>query len=407
MRTQVLASQSPRVGAARTGHFAFKAIRFVLDRFLLVPIGAAVALIWANVDGEGYFRFAHAIAFPVNEIGMAFFLGLATQESYEAVMPGGALHTWRRWTLPAVAAAGGMAGAALMYLGYVYGYQEEQLWVGWPIACAVDLAAGYYVLKLIYRRSNDIIAFFLLLGIVTDGVGVAIMAGWPALTAAHVWGAMFVAAGVGSAAFLRRARVLALLPYMAWSGTMAWFGFYIAGVHPALALVPIVPFLPHAPRGLDLFADRPDDGPVHQAEHPWSEGVQVVVFLFALANAGVLLREPYTGTWAVLTAALVGRPLGILTAVALAHAAGLRVPRGITWRHLVVIALAASSGFTLALFFATGLLPPGGIVQEIKYGALLTVVALPVTFAAAWLLGVGRFTARQAGNHGSVPTEGR
>jgi NhaA family Na+:H+ antiporter len=390
MQTHALVDRSPRFGTSAPVQMAIRAIRVLMDWFLLVPLGALIAVVWANLDGESYFRFAHAIAFPVNEIGMALFLALIAQEVYEAAMPRGALHTWKHWTMPAIAAAGGVAGAALTYLGYIYWSQLETLWVAWPIGCAVDLAAGYYTLKLIYRRSSAI-PFLLVLGIATNLIGLAIMAGWPALTAAHVWGAVLVVAAVASAAFLRRTRVRRFWPYFALSGTIAWLGFYVAGVHPALALVPIVPFMPHEPRGLDLFADPPDDDSVHHAEHAWNEASQVVVFLFALVNAGVQLRGYDTGTWAVLAAALVGRPLGILAAVAMAQAAGLRAPRGMTWQHLVVIALAASSGFTMALFFATGLLPPGDILQQIKYGALLSVVALPLTFLAAWQLRVGRF----------------
>ena len=54
-----------------------RAIRqLVIDRSFLLPLGAAVALVWANTASESYFRFAHALAFPVNEIGMSLFLGL-------------------------------------------------------------------------------------------------------------------------------------------------------------------------------------------------------------------------------------------------------------------------------------------------------------------------------------------
>ena len=83
-------------------------LRFVTDRFLWLPLGAAIALVWANTAAESYFRLAHTLAFPVNEIGMAVFLGLITQEAIEAVMPGGALahvaalgdadRGCRRWT---------------------------------------------------------------------------------------------------------------------------------------------------------------------------------------------------------------------------------------------------------------------------------------------------------------------
>src|SRR5262245_65621522 len=86
--------------------------RQLLDRFLMLPLGAAIALVWANTAAESYFWFTQWLAFPVNEIGMAFFFALATQEIVEAVMPRGALHTWRRWD-PPVAAAGGRTGGSV------------------------------------------------------------------------------------------------------------------------------------------------------------------------------------------------------------------------------------------------------------------------------------------------------
>jgi Na+:H+ antiporter, NhaA family len=375
------------------GHGLSAPVRFIFDRFLLVPIGAVIALVWANTAGESYFRFAHALAFPVNEIGMALFLALVTQEAVEATMPGGALHSWRRWGTPIVAAAGGLAGAAFVYLSYVFWRDEQVLWQAWPIACAVDLIAAYYVLKLIGSRSSA--SFVLLLAIAADAFALAVMAAWPAMTPGHLAGAGLLVAGVASAAMMRRSGVQVFWPYFAVSGVLSWFGFLLAGVHPALALVPIVPFMPHASRGLDVFADPEDDSPVHHAEHQWNEIVQVAVFLFALVNAGVLLRAYDTGTWAVMAAALVGRPLGILAAVAIATTIGFHLPRGITWRHLVVIAVATSSGFTLALFFAAGLLPIGAVLQQVKIGALATASGAFAALGLAWILGVGRFHTRR------------
>ena len=120
-------------------------------------------------------------------------------------------------------------------------------------------------------------------------------------------------------------------------GPLSWWALYLVGIHPALALIPIVPFLPREPRSLDVFADPPNDDAVHHFEHEWNELVQVILFLFGLVNAGVILRGYGTGTWALLAAALVGRPLGILLAVGLALAMGLHLPRRIGWRELIVI----------------------------------------------------------------------
>jgi NhaA family Na+:H+ antiporter len=118
---------------------------------------------------------------------------------------------------------------------------------------------------------------------------------------------------------------------------------------------------------------------------------QAVLFFFGVVNAGVILRGVDTGTWAILAAALLGRPLGILGGAAIGLALGLRLPMSLRWRELVVIALATSSGFTFALFAATTLLPPGAVLTQVKLGALGTVTGAAAAFVAARLLGVGRF----------------
>ena len=378
-------------------------VRFIFDRYLLLPFGAAIALIWANADPERYFTFAHRLAFPVNEIGMAIFLGFITQEIVEAVIPKGALYGWRHWTVPLVGAAGALAGAYLAFLAFVYWKHEAVLLQGWPVAGAIDLAAGYYVLKTIFRGRNGV-TFFLLLGVASNVVSVIVLAVWHALTLDHILAAAILVAAVGCAAMLRRARVRAFWPYLLGCGTVSWFAFYWAGVHPALALVPIVPFLPHEPRRHQVFAAPADDGPVHHAEHQWNIAVQIALFLFGLVNAGVILRGYDTGTWAVLIAALVGRPLGVMAAVAIAVAAGLHLPRGTGWRELAVIALATSSGFTFSLFVATSLIPVGAVLTQLKLGALSTVAGAALAYGAARALGVGAF-ARQGVRQGLVSSK--
>lgn len=366
-------------------------VRYVMDRFLLLPLGAVLAIAWANTAPESYFRFARALAFPVNEMAMAFFLALVAQEVREAVMSGGALHTWRRWGLPVIAAAGGVTGASAVYLAYVGFKYEPVLAQGWPVAGAIDVAAAYYVVKIVWRRGAAL-PFVLLLALASDAAGVLMVAARPQSVDVRPGGVVLVLAAVGLAALLRRRGVRSFWPYLAICGPLAWYGLYIDGIHPALALIPIVPFLPRAPRSLDLFADPHDVDDLHHFEHRWNEAVQVILFLFGLVNAGVLLYGYGTGTEAVLTAALLGRPLGILAAVGIAAALGFALPRRIGWRGLVVIALATSSGFTFALFFSVGIVPSGPVLAELKLGALLSVIAALLALGAARALRVGRFS---------------
>src|ERR1700681_1305058 len=79
---------------------------FVLDYLLALPVGCAAALLWANTLPDSYYRFAHAMIFLVNDVGMVFFFALITKEVAEATLQGGALHPWRRAALPDAAAVG-------------------------------------------------------------------------------------------------------------------------------------------------------------------------------------------------------------------------------------------------------------------------------------------------------------
>jgi NhaA family Na+:H+ antiporter len=370
-------------------------VQFVIEHHLLLPLGAAIALVWANAWPAGYFGLTRVLAFPVNEIGMVLFFAVITQELVEETMPGGALDGWRRWLLPVIAAAGGVLGAAFTYLVYVGLKWELVLRDGWPVAAAVDVAFAYFVVKSIFRR-HAAISFLLLLAIATTAIGIGMAAVRDSTVGFRPGGTVLMAAAIGSAALFRQRRTRSLWPFVAVCGSLSWLALYIDGIHPALALVPIVPFLAHSPRGLDLFDEgrRERRHSAHHLEHLWQRPVHAVLFLFGLVNAGVVLNGYGTATWATLTASLGGRTAGVLAALAVAGAAGLRLPRHLHWRDVTVIALAASCGLTFALFMATAIFPAGPILTELKLGALLSGVGIPVTFAAAWLLRVGRFAGR-------------
>lgn len=374
----------PATGPSATRRTA----RFVIDRFLLLPAGALIALAWANTASESYFRFAHALSFAVNDVAMALVIGLLAQEVAESIMPGGALHSWRKWTLPLVGAAGGIAGSALTFTGFVYAKHELVLAQAWPVACAIDIAAAYYLLRLIWPRSGAL-PFVLLLGIATDAFGLLMLAFRPTSFETEAGGVLVLITALTIAMLFRQVMVRSFWPYLVVCGSLSWLACYLEGVHTALALIPVVPFLPHEPRRTNPFADTANDDVVHRFEHEWNEAVQIVLFFFGLVNAGVLLRGYDTGTAAVLVAALVGRPIGILAAVGIGVAAGLRLPHRVGVRGLIVVALATSSGFMFALFFATGLLPMGAVLTQIKLGALATVAGAGLTVLAAKALRAG------------------
>ncbi len=374
------------------------AAALIADYSLLLPAGALLALIWANTQAAGYTRFAHASEFAVNDVGMAFFFGLAAKEVVEALVPGGSLHTWRRAAMPVAAAAGGMVGPALIYLAIVHLAGQPQLARGWAIPCATDIAFSYLVAKAIYRR-HPAIPFLLLLAIADDAFGLMILAVfYPVGDLRPLLGFALLAAALGVAWLLRRNRVNSFWPYVVAGGALSWGALFLGGVHPALALVPIVPFLPHATRDPGLFAPAPAAArdALSAFEHWWKFPVQGILFLFGLVNAGVPLHAVDTGTWAVVIGVLAGKPAGIGLSVVLASAAGLTLPAGVGGRDVVVVGFAAAIGFTVALFFATAAFPPGPVLDGMKMGALLSVSGAIVAVGVAALLRAGRFTASRA-----------
>ena len=125
--------------------------QFALEHLLLLPLGAAIALLWVNIWPESYYRSTYAIAFIVNDVAMMFFFALMTKEVIEATAPNGVLHPWRRAWLPVIAAVGATVVPALIYMRAVDWLDEPVLAIGW---CVVLVAAGYAWSMAIYERKS-------------------------------------------------------------------------------------------------------------------------------------------------------------------------------------------------------------------------------------------------------------
>jgi NhaA family Na+:H+ antiporter len=164
-------------------------------------------------------------------------------------------------------------------------------------------------------------------------------------------------------------------------------------VHPALALVPIVPFMPRATRDPGFMVDAPatEHDTLNEFERWCRHPAQVALLLFGLVTGGVMIRALDHGTLALPAAVLVGKPLGLFAGVLLARGLGLHLPFHVGWRELVVVGFLTTIGFTMALFFATVSVGPGAVLSELKMGALLTLTGGLLAVTAARLLQVGRF----------------
>lgn len=361
---------------------------YIIDNGLLLVVGAVVALFWANIDHASYERLAHALEFAVNDIGMVFFFALATKEIVESTLPGGALASGREAAVPALAAVGGMMVPAGIFAVQVATLGHPELMRGWAVPCATDIAFSYMAARMVFPKDHPAIPFLLLLAIADDALGLILLAVFYPTGAVLPAKLLGLVPAIFIAYLLKRRHVRNFWPYAILAGGLSWTSLHLGGLHPALALVPIVPFMPHAKRDLGIYAEAERHLPdtMNQFHNWWHVPVQIILLLFGLTNAGVLVSSVGPGTWMVLTSLLVGKPVGIVLFTLLGISIGLRAPGGIRLRDTALLGITAGIGFTVALFFATAAFPPGPLLDQVKMGALMSFVAFPVALIASRVL---------------------
>ena len=374
-----------------------------------VPLlaGVLIAILWANIDPHGYHatmefewfgKGSHInLHFFANEVLMVFFFGIAAKEITEACLPGGALNPPSKAVNPLMGTIGGVVGPVGTYFLMIWVLDAPDLMKGWGIPTTTDIALAWLVARLIFGAKHPAVSFLLLLAVADDAIGLAIIAiFYPSPT--HPTEPMYlalVAVGMAAAYVLKRRDVKNFWPYVVFGGGISWSGFYLAHLHPALALVPIVPFMPN--RGLDegLFKEGADGhvytDTLNRFEHFFKSPVDFGLLTFGLANAGVSFASMGPATWSVLVALLVGKTIGITGFAVLGDKLGFRLPKGMDIRSLVIASLVAGLGLTVALFVAgAAFSPQPKLMGAAKMGALLSSLAAPLAIALGKLLAVER-----------------
>jgi Na+:H+ antiporter, NhaA family len=386
------AAHAPNVHVRRWGRFP-DLLHFAAEYLLLLPIGAAIALVWANTDPESYFPIVFDLEFFVTDVAMVLFFGIVTKEIVEATQLGGVLHPWRRAALPVVAALGVAIVPAWLVSVSASRFGEPLVAWGWPAAFGVDIAFGYFIAMLIFGR-HPVVPFFVLLGLASNAFGLAVLA--PQAAGPQIQPMLLVclmAAAVLVVLMLRLYNVRNVWAYLILGGGLSWLALLFGGVHPALALVPIVPFMPARTHDTGFMVDAPVEAhdTLSEFERWCRPPAQAALLLFGFVTAGIPLRAVDWGTLTLPLAILIGKPVGLALGIGLARGVGLTLPHHVGWRELTVVALLSTIGFTMALFLATVAIGPGPVLSELKLGALWTITGGLLAVGAAWALGVGRF----------------
>lgn len=379
--------------------------RINLLREFSLPLiaGVVVALVWANLWPEAYHEFNHKqllgplnFHFITNDIFMVFFFAIAAAEITESCMPGGDLHPLRKAASPLFATIGGVLGPVAVYFLLNSMFGSPELVRGWGIPTATDIAIAWLVARVVFGASHPAVSFLLLLAIADDAIGLAIIAFFypsPSHMPELSW-LILVGAGMGASWALRRARVRNYWPYLIVGGGASWTGLFNANLHPALALVFIVPFLPHPRREhRHLFEEDPKEiSSLATFEHEWKVIVDFGLFFFGLANAGVELSSIGTETWLVFDSLFFGKTAGIFLFAWAGDRLGFSLPEGMGLRELLLVGIIAGIGFTVSLFIAGEAFMDPRLQGEARMGAILSVGISVVAIVAGKLMRIQRRT---------------
>ena len=402
---------------------ALRVIRFLQEYSLPLIAGVVLGLLAANLYPHRYEAVvefmplgAHAavlghkltLHFIINGMFMCLFFGIAAKEITQSTLPGGVLNPLRRAINPLFGTLGGVFGPAGVYLGLAavfYGGTAHfgEVANGWAIPTATDIALAWLVARVVFGPLHPAVNFLLLLAVADDAIGLVIIAVFypdPVHPVQPLW-LLLVVGGMAAALALRLLRAPWWPAYILVGGALSWCGMAKAGVEPALALAPIVPFLPsagHSSGGHNSGAGEGHSADAHAAhghsvldqfEHHLKLFVDFGLLFFAFANAGVAFSNIGAVTWMILAALIIGKAIGITLFSWVAALVGFPLPSRMQVKHLLVASIIAGLGLTVALFIAGKAFPSGSDFQEPgKMGAVFSIAAALVAIVLGRILRV-------------------
>jgi len=339
---------------------------------LLILMASALGLITANSPisdnyfstldfklslGADWYLIELSILKVINYLLMSIFFFVVGLE-IKRELTSGHLASFKKALLPFIAAIGGMAVPALIYLAIAGGVAPG----GWGVPVATDIALAVGLLTMIGPSVAASLRSFLLALAVIDDIGAILIIAFVYSTGIKFSWLAAAALCIAMIAMLKKAGVESTLIYSLFAFTL-WFCLYKTGVHPTLAGVILGLMTPNILRKRTRVEDI-EDGSVSVIEwlehkfHPIS--TFFVVPVFAFANTGVVITAESIKdasqsviAWGIFVGLVIGKPLGVLIASIAAKRSKLaEFPEGATNSSILATGSAAGIGFTVAIFIA-------------------------------------------------------
>jgi Na+:H+ antiporter, NhaA family len=338
----------------------------------LILIASALGLLVANsplsdtyfkvldIDfslGSGVLAINLTIQKVVNYLLMTLFFFVIGLE-IKRELTTGHLASVKKALMPLLAALGGIAVPALIYLA-IAGREAPG---GWGVPVATDIALAVGLLAMLGSMVPESLRSFLLgIAVIDDIVAILIVAFVYSSGIKFSWLAMGLVV-VLAVVSLQKINVSSVVAYLVL-GVLLWFALYKTGVHPTLAGVILGLLTPNTSRKLkdESDAELNSYSVIEWLEHklhPYSAFFCVPIFAFA--NTGVVVNSETLSqasksviAWGIFFGLVAGKPIGILaTTIAAAKLNIADFPKGASKSLLAATGSTAGIGFTVAIFIA-------------------------------------------------------
>lgn len=289
----------------------------------------------------------YPIVLWINDGLMAiFFLMVGLEIKRELVE--GQLASPKKAVLPIMAALGGVAVPALIYMFFNNG---EETAVGWGIPMATDIAFALAIVTMLGDKVPTSLKVFLAaLAIVDDLIAILVIAIFYS-SSLEVMNLAIAGGLVLLLALFNKFGVRKLYFYII-PGLVIWYLIHHSGIHATIAGVLVAMTIP----------SKMMDGksPLLTLEHIIANPVNYVIMpLFALVNTNILIEaEMISGLFTplglgIICGLVVGKPVGISLITWLTVKSGLGImPDKARWSQVIGVGMLAGIGFTMSIFIA-------------------------------------------------------
>jgi NhaA family Na+:H+ antiporter len=329
---------------------------------LLLLVAAIIALILSNSNlSEYYFNILKTHIFIgvqnfgldlsilhwINDVLMCIFFFIVTLEIKREFIHG-ELSRPKQASLPIIAAIGGMAVPAIIYV--IINFETGNTLRGWAIPSATDIAFSIGVLSLLGKRVPISLKIFLMaLAIIDDLGAIIIIAFFYSTEVQYIY--LILMIGSFLALFIiNKFGIKKFAPYFL-IGLFLWYFTHESGIHSTISGVILALTIPHRVHEKDFSL-------LLKLEHILSPYVAFGIMpLFALANAGVSLEGVSLNTL------MTPVPLGILCGLFFGKQIGVylfsylsiklkfsEMPTNSNWIKFYGVGILTGIGFTMSLF---------------------------------------------------------